>query len=264
MTPSPNGGHQTDETLLTTRRRLGDELRHLRSAQRLSLRRVAETLGLAPSTLSAYERGRRPLPPVALRQLCVLYRVPVRRLVAVLGNREMNAEERADDCLKIRFDFDGLEAARSPKRRGSSPTSWPQSDANGALSGRRTAPSPSVDAIYKPWASYSRFPPTTSSADCETRGYSAGPWVARAAAVACTDPSSLGARSFGWLRLGTGSPPAPQPIFCGSGRSLRPQSRPTQTVARQTDRAVVTPVHFPIDSTKQWPDQGSTWFRQCE
>ena len=117
MTPSPNGGHQTDETLLTTRRRLGDELRHLRSAQRLSLRRVAETLGLAPSTLSAYERGRRPLPPVALRQLCVLYRVPVRRLVAVLGNREMNAEERADDCLKIRFDFDGLEAARSPEAR---------------------------------------------------------------------------------------------------------------------------------------------------
>jgi hypothetical protein len=41
----------------------------------------------------------------------------VRRLVAVLGDRETNAAERTEGCLKIRFDFDGLEAARSPEAR---------------------------------------------------------------------------------------------------------------------------------------------------
>jgi transcriptional regulator with XRE-family HTH domain len=99
------------------RRRLGSELRRLRRLRSLSLRQVAATIGLSPSTLSGGERGQRPIGPGTLSELRVLYEVPLRQLIAA-ARREGDDDRWADDgSPMIRFDFVGLEAASTPEGR---------------------------------------------------------------------------------------------------------------------------------------------------
>ena len=79
---------------------------------------MAATIGLSPSTLSAGERGQRPIGPGTYSELRVLYQVPLRQLIAATRQGDTDDDRGADDDSPItRFDFAGLKAASTPEAR---------------------------------------------------------------------------------------------------------------------------------------------------
>ena len=173
------------------RRRLGSERRRLRRLRSLSLRQVAATIGLSPSTLSGGERGQRPIGPGTLSELRVLYEVPLRQLIAA-ARREGDDDRWADDgSPMIRFDFVGLEAASTPEGRL-------VAELVATIRGQRGAVRPSDGAIRHPTSgpagaqrSSSRSLSTTSSLPFEMTGCCAIPWGARAGPSTYPDRRSL-------------------------------------------------------------------------
>jgi transcriptional regulator with XRE-family HTH domain len=102
--PTISGCPMTDNTVAPARvRRVGNELKVLRSNVGLSQRNVVRILGMSPSKLSRLESGHRNLRADDVSALLGLYRVPTERreqlLAAVRDGRDRNWWQVDDDRL---------------------------------------------------------------------------------------------------------------------------------------------------------------------
>lgn len=72
--------------------KLGEKLKHLRESRGYMQRDVANDLGIAPNTLSGYERNVRNPDSETLKALAVYYGVTVDDLLGTLSIKELEAE----------------------------------------------------------------------------------------------------------------------------------------------------------------------------
>lgn len=72
--------------------KLGEKLKHLRENRGYMQRDVANDLGIAPNTLSGYERNVRKPDSETLKALAVYYGVTVDDLLGTLSIKELEAE----------------------------------------------------------------------------------------------------------------------------------------------------------------------------
>jgi transcriptional regulator with XRE-family HTH domain len=80
---------------------LGEKLKTLRHERGLYQRDVAESLGIAITTLSGYERNDRKPNPETLRQLSDFYGVTIDYLVAGAENNINDLEEQFPEGVKV-------------------------------------------------------------------------------------------------------------------------------------------------------------------
>jgi transcriptional regulator with XRE-family HTH domain len=83
---------------------VGARLKQARLKSKQSVKQLAESLGMAPALLNAYELGKRPIPITRLEQLAVCLNIPLESLLDIgigpLGRAQLQHKQHAYfDCL---------------------------------------------------------------------------------------------------------------------------------------------------------------------